>query len=192
MVLASTNVHVVEPALPQIWCQALCPQGGLQWPPPSTGDSLRSAGRSDPGSFQMTASALGCSAPEILCAPFKSGVSVPHSPLELLKVSSTGLQSLAFWGLVFLLQTPYLLGRSSENCSCCPICELPTWGYTATVPPHFSLWFILDTLSCRRSSLVSYGLWCQLFCKELLFGGACERRWAPTLPSGDLSSHNSK
>ena len=58
MVLASTNVHVVEQA-PQNGChQCLCPQSELQLPPASLGDSPRLAGGSDPASFQITASAL--------------------------------------------------------------------------------------------------------------------------------------
>ena len=104
MALASTSVHVVERA-PQNGChQCLCPQGELQFPPASLGGSPRSAGGSDPGSFQTTASALGPRAYEILCAPFKSGISISHIPLGLLKVSPAGLQSQKFWGLVFPVQ----------------------------------------------------------------------------------------
>ena len=47
--------------------QCLGPQGELQLPPASSKGSSRSAGRSDPGSFQMTASALVTRACEILC-----------------------------------------------------------------------------------------------------------------------------
>ena len=55
-------------------------------PPASPGGSPRLASRSDPGSLQITASALGSEACEILCAPFKSCVSICLSPLALLKV----------------------------------------------------------------------------------------------------------
>ena len=41
--------------------------------PTFLGGSLRSTGGSDPGSFQITASALVPRVCEILCAPFKSG-----------------------------------------------------------------------------------------------------------------------
>ena len=43
---------------------------------------------------------------EVLCASFKSGVCVSHSPLALLEVSLGGLQSQTFWGLVFPGQDP--------------------------------------------------------------------------------------
>ena len=64
----------------------------------------RSACGSDPGSFQITASALGPGAGETLCVPCKSGVSVFHSLLALPKVSPAGLQSQTFWGLIYLVQ----------------------------------------------------------------------------------------
>ena len=99
---------MVEPA-PQNGCnQCLCPQGELQLPPASPGDSPGSACGSDPGSFQMTASALGLGACEILCVPFKSGVSVSHSLLALPEVSPSGLKRKVFWELVFLEQDPQL------------------------------------------------------------------------------------
>ena len=60
--------------------QCLCPRASCGCLP-SPGDSLGSAGRSDPGSFQITASALGPGACEILCTPFTSGLSISHSPL---------------------------------------------------------------------------------------------------------------
>ena len=49
---------------------------------------LRSAGGSDPGFSHITSSALSLTACEILCTPFKAGVSISHSPLALLKASS--------------------------------------------------------------------------------------------------------
>ena len=75
-------------------------------PPASSGGPPRFAGRSDPGSFQITAFALDSRACEILCRPFKSGVSISRSPLALLKVSHAGLQSQTFWKLTFLVQDP--------------------------------------------------------------------------------------
>ena len=64
--------------------------------------SLRSAGESDPVSFQITASALGLGACKLLWVPFKKGIAISHNPLSLPKVSLTGLQSQMFWGLIFL------------------------------------------------------------------------------------------
>ena len=65
MANASTNDHVVEGAPKNGCCQCLCLWGELQLPPASLGDSPGSAGRSDPGSYQMTASSLGPGACEI-------------------------------------------------------------------------------------------------------------------------------
>ena len=79
--------------------QCLCPQGELQWPSASPGSSPRSAGGSDPGSFQITASALGPGVCEIFCVPFNDGVSISYSPLTLPEVSPSCLQSQTFWGL---------------------------------------------------------------------------------------------
>lgn len=78
--LALVSTRVQEQQAPQKVTQCLCPRakaGCLSSP----GDSLGSAGRSDPGSFQITASALGPGACEILCTPFTSGLSISHSPL---------------------------------------------------------------------------------------------------------------
>ena len=58
MVFASTSVLMVERAPPS-GCARVCAQGELQLPPATPGDSPRSAGESDPGSLEMTASALG-------------------------------------------------------------------------------------------------------------------------------------
>lgn len=44
----------------------------------------------------MTASALVPGVCEIVCAPFKSGVSISCSPLYVLKASPTGLQTQRF------------------------------------------------------------------------------------------------
>ena len=99
MVLASSSVQVVE-QVPQNGClHCLCPQGELQLPLASLGDLPRSVGRSDPGFFQITASALGPIAYEILCSPFKSGVSVSYSPLALPKVSPLAFKAKSSGGL---------------------------------------------------------------------------------------------
>ena len=152
MELASTSVHTVEWAPKNACCQCLCPQGELQLPPASLGDSPTSSGGSEPGSFQMTASALGPGACEILCEPFKNGVSISHSSLGLPKVSPIGLQSQTFWGLDFLMQDPRaevphvglrpsLFGENLCNCNYSFLWGgSPTWGYgswlyCASAPP---------------------------------------------------------
>ena len=64
--------------------------------------SPRSAGRSDSGSFQSVASALGLRVSEILCASFESGDRfLQHSWKKALS-----LQSQLFWGLAFLVHDP--------------------------------------------------------------------------------------
>ena len=58
MMLANSSIHVAERAPQNCCCLCRCPQGELQLPLASLGDSLRSAGGSDLGFFQITASAL--------------------------------------------------------------------------------------------------------------------------------------
>ena len=65
-------------------------------PSATPGDSLGIAGRFDPVTYQVTASALGSRACEILYVPFKSEVSISPSPMELSEISPTGLHSQMF------------------------------------------------------------------------------------------------
>ena len=87
MALASTCLHMVEGApkmaaisvyVPRVSSSCFLP---LEY-------SLRSAAVPDLGSFQITASALGLGAYEILCVHFKGGVSISHNTLALLKVKT--------------------------------------------------------------------------------------------------------
>ena len=94
MAPTNTSVHSEEGSTRNGCCQCLCPQGELQPPPASPGDSLRPAGRSGLGSYQITAFALVPGACEVLCAPFKREVFIFPSPVRLLKLSPTGLQPL--------------------------------------------------------------------------------------------------
>ena len=48
----------------------------------------------------------GTSARESLCAPFKNGVFISHSPVELLRTSPTGLQCQMLQGSFSLCQIP--------------------------------------------------------------------------------------
>lgn len=104
--------------------QCLCPRASCSCLL-SPGDSLGSAGRSDLGSFQIPASALGPGAREILCALFTSGHSISHSPLVVLKVGPTALKASS------------LLGENLSGCSS-RICGSPTGGmcldFTASLP----------------------------------------------------------
>ena len=77
----------------------------IRLPPTSLRGSPRPAGRSGPGSYQITAFALGI-VYEILFAPFKSDTSISPRPVGLPKLSPTGLQSQMLWGIIFLVQDP--------------------------------------------------------------------------------------
>ena len=95
-------------------CQCLCLQGELQLLAASLADSPRSTDESDLGSFQITASALVPGVCEILCAPFKRGISISPSPLGLLKLIPAGLQSQTFWGLGACLPGAGSLGWGAQ------------------------------------------------------------------------------
>ena len=58
MLPTHTSVHEVEGAPKYGYHQCLCPQAEPQPLPASLGDSPRAAGRSGPGSYQITAFAL--------------------------------------------------------------------------------------------------------------------------------------
>lgn len=76
------------------------------------GKLLMSASRSDPVSFQITISMLILRACEILCKPFKSGVTVSNSPLVPLITQVHG-PSKAWWSEVCLRsKTP---GQKTNN-----------------------------------------------------------------------------
>ena len=140
---------------------------------------FRSEGRSEPGSFQITASALGPSLCEILCAPFESRVSISYSPLALRKVSPTGLQSPMFWKLFFLVQDPQagkpnvgsypsVLRENFCNCNYPPFVGRPPkgMGLDSTLSPpllHIFLWFLLYIFSCRRSFLLVFRSFSSIF-----------------------------
>ena len=131
---------MVERAPQNGFCQCLCPQGELQLPPTSPGDSLGVAGRFDLASGQITASALGSRGCEILYLSFQSEASISPSPLGLSEVSPTELQSQMFWGLIFLVQDPWagsltcgsdlsLLWENLCDHNYSPVCGLPSQGY---------------------------------------------------------------
>ena len=92
MVFASSSVLMVEGAPPSGGAR-VCAQDELQLPPASPRDSPRSAGGSDPGSFEITASALGPGAGETLHVCCKSESLFPTA---LPKLSSMGFQSQMF------------------------------------------------------------------------------------------------
>ena len=67
MLLTSTSVLVVEWGSPDCCCQSPFSQGESQLPLASQEGSLRSAGRSDPGFFQIIASTLGLRVWDFVC-----------------------------------------------------------------------------------------------------------------------------
>ena len=114
----STSVLVVGCTPQNGCCQCLCLQGKFQLHSGSAGGSPRSASVFDPDSFQITASALSFQA-SLLCVPFKSGISVSHSPLGLPKASSFSLQSQTFLGLVFSTSSAPRLGSPMRIWTSC-------------------------------------------------------------------------
>ena len=106
---------------------------------------------SDPGSFQITAPALGPRAGEPLCVPFKSAVCIFQSPQGLPKVSTTGLQNqlsgassfpCRILGLGRLMWGPVPSALEENLCSynCSPVYGLLTQGhgsplYSNSTPP---------------------------------------------------------
>lgn len=95
------STNSLEGQLQNISCQDQCPCYSTtsqndccqssQLPPASPGDSPSSASESEPGSFQITASALELRADETLHVPFKSRVSVSYGSPALSYSSPDGL-----------------------------------------------------------------------------------------------------
>ena len=106
--------------------------------------------------------ALGPSAHQSLCVPFKNGVSVSPSPMELLCTSPTSLQCQILRGLFFPMPDPQTWGfdvglriltpiGESLWYSYFPFCGLPTWRvwsflYCIIAPPTILIWPLLCLL----------------------------------------------
>ena len=130
--------------------------------PASPGDSPNQL-RSDIGFFQITASAPGPVVCEILCEPFKSEVSISHSPLgsesnpcwpakpNVLGAHPPGTGP-PEWGAQRRGSDPSLLGQNSAIVIILPFVGLDN---TTTLPlrPN-SLWFLLYIFSCSSSFLM--------------------------------------
>lgn len=114
-------------------------------------------GASDPGSFQILASALG---PKVC-----EDLSISHSPPGLLKVSYASLESQTIRGLIFPVQDSYLgnlmwnldpslFGENLCNYKYPPVCLLPTgWvgvlSIPCSIPPTYLIVVLLYIFSCR-------------------------------------------
>ena len=92
MALTSTSVLMVD-ELPKMIAAIVHVPSVSYLLPDSLEHSQISAGRSDPGSFQIISLAPGPRACEILCALFKNRVSIFHSPQALQKVSPKAKRS---------------------------------------------------------------------------------------------------
>ena len=155
----------------------------------SLGDSPRPAGKSGPGSYQITAFALSPRACDILCTPFKNEVSVSPSPVGLLILSPAGLKSQMFWELIFPVQGPQAgepdvglrtLTAVGEplQCNYPPVVGHPPGGkgpdYIAS-PPFLPvlLWFVPYVFSCRRSFLVGCGLFSSMVVLQIILILVC-------------------
>ena len=147
--------------------------GEYQLPSAFPGGSPRSASGSVPGSFQISASALGPRAYNILYAHFKREVSLLYSPLGLPYTSPTSIQNQIFWELNFPMQDhqpeePNVECRSLSSWgqplklwlfSYLWVTYPEVWVLTITRPPllPISLWFLLYTFNCEKSFLLSSG-----------------------------------
>ena len=92
MTSSNTSVLMVEGAPQNGCCQYLGPQGKFNHIPPLQKTFQDQQVGLAQASFKLTASALGPRVGGILCVSLKSGVSISHSPLRLLKVSPADVQ----------------------------------------------------------------------------------------------------
>ena len=144
MVFTSTSAHMVEQVPPNGRRQCLCPQGELQLLPTSLGDSLRSTGRSDPGSVQIAACILGSQGVWDFVGAFyeqslyffqSSGSSTSKhnwsSKTNIMGVHPPGMGLLG-WRAQYGAQTNHFLGRTSATIIILPFVNLDR---TTTQPP---------------------------------------------------------
>ena len=75
------------------------PRVSHSYPFASPGDSASPAGKSGPGSYQITPFAVSLGVCEFLCVPFKNEGCISPSSVRLLQLSPTGLQSQVLWRL---------------------------------------------------------------------------------------------
>lgn len=120
MALDEISIFVVYQAPQNVFCQHVYAQGEFSLASclSRIGGSLRSASGSVSGSFQITASARGLGACEILCAPFRDRVSFPqphsspihkpHWPPKPDGLGALGARVLG-WGAQCEAQTPHSL-----------------------------------------------------------------------------------
>ena len=152
------------PGVSQHWSLQAIGSPGLVskcWPPlGSPGDSPRPTGRSGPGSYEVTAFSLALGAHMTLCAPSKSGVSVYSSPVELLCLSPTGLQSQMLWGLLLLMPDPWAWEPDMRLRTLTPVGDFLWYNCSpvSSFPPGwYEIWLYCVSLPlyCWLSSFMS-------------------------------------
>ena len=92
--------------IPEGFAFNVLPSQQATFTPVFPGCPPRTAVRFDPDSYG-DCFALGPSARESLCAPFKNGVSISPSPVELLRTSPAGLQCQMLQGLFLPVLDPH-------------------------------------------------------------------------------------
>ena len=171
MALSSTS----RTSSPKWLLPASMSPGKSQLSPASLGCFPRSASGSNPGSFQITASALGLGVCEILHMPFKSRVSVSYNLIALhgckpplaFKASHSGgssSQCRTPWAGVL---TPCFLGRTSAVLIILSfVNRLPRsvgLDYTLSLPLlPIQVWFLHYIFSCGKSFLLVFRLFSQI------------------------------
>ena len=144
----------------------------------------RWAGRSCPGSYKVTAFALGLGEHETLCVPSKNGVSLSQSLVELLQSSPAALQSQMLWGPPPITRTSTWAGRLGVVCAeaenshycervsvnCSLVCGSPTqvgFDYIASVLSYCLVGFLHYAFGCRISSLLKWSVSCSVMSDSL-------------------------
>lgn len=148
IVLTSTSIHVVGQAPPSAYCQCLYPQGEVQLPSTTPGDSPRLMGGLDPWSFQTVQSRAEEIMYKILCVSFKSRVyfsqlagSAESKPCwsskPVVPVLSYQCRTPVLWSPIWGSDSS-ILRVNLCSCSNFPVWGLPTRGtaldYSTTLP----------------------------------------------------------
>lgn len=157
------NVNSARPAAPVSHlrvCSSL--------PPASLRGSPRSAGRSYPGSLQITASALALRVCEDLHGSFMSGVLFPIALYALLKISPAGPQNQIFQGLIFPVHEPLGWGaqcglRSHESLQEEPLRLYQYLSSHLRITLSREVWVLTNLYHCP-----SYLSFCAFFCIPLV------------------------
>ena len=129
-----------------------------------------------------------------LCVPSKSGVSVSPSPVEILQLNPTSLQSLILWEFLLPLPDPQV-GKPAMGLrtftpvggllwyNCSPICESPTQWLGDLILLWLHPFYHLIEASPLSLDMGYLSWWIPvsscwwLFSSELWFLCSCKREW---------------